>query len=104
MNYYYPYYVNPVSIGRPSLFYSLFNRGGFSLNTLLNGAQRALGLVNQALPIIKEAAPMMRNARTMFKVMNEFKKIDSPINTNTQTISEEKPLYSDNGSGPTFFA
>ncbi len=105
MNYYYPYYyVNPTNMTSPNLFSALSNR--FSLNTLLNGAQRTLGLVNQAIPIIKEAAPMMRNARTMFKVMNEFKKIDTPISKQTSNeVTEEKAQdYMPSESGPTFFA
>lgn len=106
MNYYYPYYyVNPASISNSNIFSSLFNRGGFSFNSLLNGAQRTLGLVNQVLPIIKEAAPLMRNAKTMFKVMNEFKKIDVPnnsINGDTNLINDKH--VTTNYGGPTFFA
>ena len=53
---------------------------------------------------------MMRNAKTMFKVMNEFKKVDSlnsssVIKTNTnlnQSNYNETYLY--NNGGPTFFA
>lgn len=105
MHYYYPYYyVNPASVSNSNIFSSLFNRG-FSFNSLLNGAQRTLGLVNQALPIIKEAAPLMRNAKTMFKVMNEFKKIDVPnnsINDDTKLINDNR--VTTNYGGPTFFA
>ena len=109
MNYYNPYYYFPVSSG--SGISSLFGRG-FSFSSILNGAQRALGLFNQALPLIKEAAPMMRNARTMFRVMNEFKKIDSPSKKENGNITSgvssnsfdevDKNHFFNNG-GPTFF-
>lgn len=108
MNYYNPYYfMNPVSTSSPSLFSGLLGRS-FSFGSLLDGAQRTLGLVNQALPLIKEAAPMMRNAKTMFKVMNEFKKMEAPSN-NSINVSNKKPentelnKYNCNNGGPTFF-
>ncbi len=111
MNYYNPYYLmSPVNMAEsPRLFSGIFGRGGFTLGTILNGAQRTLGLVNQAIPIIKEAAPMMRNAKTMFKVMNEFKKMDAPSKGSDSSIvlennsaSGEKNNYQIS-SGPTFF-
>lgn len=113
MNYYNPYFfVNPTSAGYGSGISSLFGRG-VSFSSILNGAQRALGLFNQALPLIKEAAPMLRNAKTMFRVMNEFKKIDSPSNNNfvnsTSSIGLQKNTQDNNrylfdNGGPTFFA
>ena len=110
MNYYNPYYFIPVSSS--SGISSLFGRG-FSFSSILNGAQRALGLFNQALPLIKEAAPMMKNARTMFRVMNEFKKIDSPskngdsnfisdVSSNNLNSGNKEHVF--NNGGPTFFA
>ena len=114
MNFYNPYYMSmPIASGRG--ISSLFGRGGFNLGNLLNGAQRTLGLINQAIPLIKQAAPMVRNAKTMFKVMNEFKKVDTPqTKINKELQSEQKNVYdssvtdsqfndfSSNG-GPTFF-
>lgn len=95
MNFYNPYYyMTPVSNG---LFSSL--RNGINWSGILNGTQRTLNLINQAIPLVKQAAPMVRNAKTMFKVMNEFKKVDTPNNekqiNNTETITEI--------NGPTFF-
>ena len=112
MNYYNHYYFIPSGVGNGPGISSLFGRG-FNFSSILNGAQRALGLFNQALPLIKEAAPMMRNARTMFRVMNEFKKIDSPSNKNSDNTilsgssdnyinSNQKSVF--NNGGPTFFA
>ncbi len=105
MNYYNPYYMMS-PIPQTSRISSLFGKGGINFNTLLNGAQRVLGLANQALPLIKEAAPMMRNAKTMFKVMNEFKKIDTPSKSKTEKSNGD--IKSNNreltNNGPTFFA
>lgn len=109
MNYYNPYYfASPTNMGFGSGISSLFNRG-FNFGSILNGAQRFLSLFNQALPLIKEAAPMMRNARTMFRVMNEFKKIDSPSkdisdspSSDIKKDNSEDHKYVFNG-GPTFF-
>lgn len=116
MNFYNPYYyVMPTatnSLGR-GLFGNAL-RGGINWSNLLNGAQRTLGLVNQAIPLVKQAAPMVRNAKTMFKVMNEFKKVETPVNQesnenideeNIQNISTNTDIIQTNSyGGPTFFA
>lgn len=117
MNFYNPYYyMMPTAtsgLGRGLLGGAA--RGGINWSSILNGAQRTLGLVNQAIPLVKQAAPMVRNAKTMFKVMNEFKKVETP-NTNTnntvsnENITNETVSSSDNtniqmvsNGGPTFF-
>lgn len=112
MNFYNPYYyVMPMAssgLGRGLLGGTL--RSGINWGSLLNGAQRTLGLVNQAIPLVKQAAPMVRNAKTMFKVMNEFKKVETPNNQNSNSVTnnveptseENVQLVSD--GGPTFFA
>ena len=113
MNFYNPYYyVMPMAssgLDRGLLGGTL--RSGSNWGSLLNGAQRTLGLVNQAIPLVKQAAPMVRNAKTMFKVMNEFKKVDTPLNdqssnsvtNNAEPTSEENVQLVSDG-GPTFFA
>ncbi len=116
MNYYNPYYMmTPMtSPARPGLF-GLLSRGAgrsFSLSSIINGTQKTLGLVNQAIPIVKQVTPIMRNAKTMFKVMNEFKKVDTPTNgssnNNIKTsenaeINEATSQHNSVSSGPTFF-
>ncbi len=115
MNFYNPYMFYPYStLSTPAstgLLGSSIGRG-FSFSSLLNGAQKTLNFVNQAIPVVKQVSPMMKNAKTMFRVMNEFKKVDTPNNvrTNSKTVSNptsnfesniETPLANDNG--PTFF-
>ena len=124
MNYYNPYFSSfpynytPLNaIGSTStksgLFSSLF--GGGKLSSFINGTQKTLNIINQAIPIVKQMSPVMRNAKTMFRVMNEFKKVDTPIANNKVEISntnvlekkeeeviEEKPIVT-NSNGPTFF-
>ena len=100
MNYYYPYYsFIPYQAARPGLF-GLLTRSfrGFNLSSLINGTQRTLGLVNQAIPVIKQMSPVVKNAKTMFRVMNEFKKADTPVKTVSKEVSNEI------NEGPTFFA
>lgn len=114
MNFYNPYYMSlPIASSRG--ISSLFGRGGLNFGSLLNGAQRTLGLINQAIPLIKQAAPMVRNAKTMFQVMNEFKKVETPnenesvgnqVNTESSPKVKQDELVqmnSVNDSGPTFF-
>lgn len=118
MNFYNPYYymmpTTTSSLGRGLLGSTV--RGGINWSTILNGAQRTLGLVNQAIPLVKQAAPMMRNAKTMFRVMNEFKKVETPntninnsnLPSNANNTSEINPSSAEKVSmvsdtGPTFF-
>ena len=112
MNFYNPYYyMMPTAtsgLGRGLLGGAI--RGGINWSSILNGAQRTLGLVNQAIPLVKQAAPMVRNAKTMFKVMNEFKKVETPTN-NTMANNTNVDISSSNNEdiqmisdgGPTFF-
>ena len=118
MNYYNPYFLYPyTSMANPTtngILGGVLGSRGFSFSTLLNGAEKTLNFVNQAIPVVKQVSPMMRNAKTMFRVMNEFKKVDTPTNTQPQTpvannsnIQSEKTTSEINFSsdaGPTFFA
>lgn len=115
MNYYNPYFLYPYStLSAPTT--NLLGSGlgkGFSFSSLLNGAQRTLNFVNQAIPVVKQVSPMMKNAKTMFRVMNEFKKVDTKeqkpqtikqniSSENTANIVSKSSLA--NEAGPTFFA
>lgn len=118
MNYYNPYftaYPFAASVGtRTGLFSRLFR--GINMSSILSGTQKTLNIVNQTIPLIKQAQPILRNAKTMFRVMNEFKKVDTPISaqksTNNKTdvikedsLKKETTQYVSNSNyGPTFFA
>lgn len=85
--------------------------GGIKWGSIVNGTQKTLGIVNQAIPLVKQVRPVFNNAKTMFRVMNEFKKVDTSstgvaTETKTETSVNEssettKSVISD--SGPTFF-
>lgn len=119
MNYYMPYFNMYPSMSIPGaassasrgLFARLFGRG-LNWGNILNTAQKTLGLVNQAIPVIKQVTPVMKNAKTIFKVMNEFKRVDSPttieptINEIAKTKEDTTPKQTNNISfdgSPTFF-
>lgn len=82
MNYYNPYFQMLPSVAptaKTGLFRGLLSGArGINWGTILNNTQRTLGIINQAIPVVKQVSPVMKNARTMFQVMNEFKKMDSP--------------------------
>lgn len=119
MNYYnpyfnaYPYMMGISQVPRVGLMSRIFGRG-INFSSILSGTQKTLNVVNQTIPIIKQATPIMKNAKTMFKVMNEFKKVDTPTSNNpsnivnniNQTYVEETfdDSYRLNNYGPTFFA
>lgn len=124
MNYYNPYFYSmPNTIANTSnlgLFSRLLGGRSITLGGILNGTQRALNFANQAIPLVKQIRPMIGNAKTMFRVMNEFKRTESPkqnvrvnkvqnnlnsnINNNEnlkETIQNDNYISSD--EGPTFF-
>ena len=85
MNYYNPYfYTMPTTLAAPKvgIFSRLFGGSGITLGGILNGTQRALNFANQAIPLVKQVKPMVGNAKTMFKVMNEFKRVETPNKVN----------------------
>lgn len=117
MNYYYNFpfmmpHTNPGLFSNFGLFGSLF-RGGINWSSLLSGTQKTLNVINQIIPIVKQIPPIYRNAKTMFRVMNEFQKIDNtPSKTNDVNVSPTSPTPSTNyqkkvnqnySNGPTFF-
>lgn len=89
--------------------------GNFNFGSILTGTGKVLNIVNQSIPVIKQTAPVLRNAKTMFKVMNEFKKNDTPIsnNNNSNTSSNNVKVGTEDATstktdysvsnGPTFF-
>ena len=101
--YYMPLANTPVKAG---LFRSLFR--GVNLGKILTNTGKTLNVINQTLPIVKQASPIIRNTKTMFKVMNEFKKVDTPPTKNQQkeeipvNIEKQTPSSSVD-QGPTFF-
>lgn len=109
MNYYNPYFVSmqpAVFTQKAGLFSRLFN--GINLGKILNGTQKVLNFANQTIPLVQQVRPMIGNAKTMFKVMNEFKKVDTPdlpkkevkTQVTDDTFSNSSTDYSE---GPTFF-
>ena len=117
MNYYNPYFYSiPTTLSTPKvgLFSRLFGGNGITLGGILNGTQRVLNFANQAIPLVKQVRPMIGNAKTMFKVMNEFKRVEKPkenINNkptnNISKIKQEETIiennYTSTDEGPTFF-
>lgn len=115
MNYYNPYfgypYMGTTAAQSGGIFSKLFGKN-LSWGSILSGTQKTLGVVNQAIPIVKQVSPVMKNAKTMFRIMNEFKKVDTPISTTNNDTSkneisdnesEKNTIYSKNNNGPTFF-
>lgn len=114
MNYVNPYYYTiPTNFVQPKigLLGRLFGSTGVSIGNFLNGTQRVLNIANQTIPLVKQVRPMIGNAKTVFKVMNEFKRVNTPINTNSNSnyqnnISEETKEIENKQiieEGPTFF-
>ena len=116
MNYYNPYftypYLNSIPTNSGGILSRLFGRG-INWSSLLSGTQKTLSVVNQAIPLVKQVSPVMKNAKTMFKIMNEFKKVDTPVTNNNQiqniNLNEKDKKIEDStieiktNNGPTFF-
>jgi hypothetical protein len=88
------------------LFSKIFG-GNLSFGSILSGTQKTLNIVNQAIPIVKQAGPVINNTKTMFKVMNEFKKVETPKSEKKVTKIENDKTNENNiqnENSPTFFA
>lgn len=111
MNYYNPYMtMTPFMMNQPvktGLFSKLLGGNGITLSSILSGTQKAIGFANQAIPLVKQVGPTLRNAKTMFSVMNEFKKVDTPTASPTVKNEPEKKDETietvSSEDGPTFF-
>lgn len=115
MNYNPYYYMTPYIAQTPirnGVFGSFFRSvRGINWSSILGGTQKALNIANQAIPVIRQITPMINNAKTMFRVMNEFKKVETPetSDSNEQVVSEIKETdnllieNSNYNDGPTFF-
>lgn len=102
MNYYYPYMNIPTS--STGLLSKIF-KNGINWSTILTNTQKTLNIVNQTIPLVKQVGPVVNNAKTMFKVMNEFKKVETPKNNTSRTIEkiDNTTNSSINNNNPTFF-
>lgn len=114
MNYYnpyfsmYPYTAAPASTGL--LGRAIGGASGIKWSSILSGTQKVLGVANQAIPMIKQVRPVVHNAKTMFRVMNEFKKVDVPSSSTTNQTTENSVVQEETNQtsetyqdGPTFF-
>ena len=107
MNYYNPYFV-PYSTITPTntgLFSRLLGGSKITLSSILSGTGKVVNFANQAIPLVKQINPVIKNAKTMFKVMNEFKKVETPTTNDSKNIDEQKKevVITTNTEGPTFF-
>ena len=77
-----------------------------TFSSLLNGASKTLGVINQAIPVFYQVKPIWNNARTMFRVVKEINSKDNSDSSNNvtkqTTNSPQKKVETDNA--PTFFA
>lgn len=116
MNFYNPYYHNiPTNLVQPKIGFlgKLFGKTGVSIGNFLNGTQKVLNIANQTIPLVKQVKPMISNAKTMFKVMNEFKRVEKPniqvnkddnyIDISNVTENTNSNEYLNKNEGPTFF-
>lgn len=109
MNYYYPYFQMPYAMASVPARTGLRGLlGNIKWSSILSGTQKTLNVVNQAIPLVKQAKPIINNAKTMFRVMNEFKKVDTSNNIKPNKQSEKiveqnsKEIIENNN--PVFFA
>lgn len=88
---YNPYgYIMPYTntMAKTGLFRGLFKN--LNLGTILTNTGKTLNIVNQTIPIIKQVSPIVKNAKSMFKIMNEFKRVDEVPKVATKSKPIEK--------------
>lgn len=63
----------------------------FSFSSLLNGASKTLGVINQAIPVVNQVKPIWNNAKTMFrmaKIINSDDKKEEITKENNTKVKE----------------
>lgn len=105
MNYYNPYFIPYTSVPTSTgLFSRLLGGNKLTLSSILSGTGKVVNFANQAIPLVKQINPVIKNAKTMFKVMNEFKKVETPNKVQNSTEEKKEEVIStSNTGGPTFF-
>lgn len=108
MNYYLPYTMPYIENAKTKGLLSKIFKNGINWSSFLSNTQKTLNIVNQTIPVIKQMGPMVNNAKTMFKIMNEFKKVDTPKKQenkqNKQIIEKKQENQTQiNYNNPTFF-
>lgn len=68
----------------------------FSWTGLLNGASKTLGVINQAIPVVYQVKPIWNNAKTMFRVVKELNKSDTPNHTSNSNTNAMNSTTSSN--------
>jgi hypothetical protein len=96
------------NVTRTGLFSRLFGSiRNINFSSILSGTQKTLNVVNQTIPLVKQITPVIKNAKTMFKVMNEFKRVNTPsikkVKENNNVIKEENVEFKKINNGPVFF-
>lgn len=104
-----PNYIAPVP--RISSFLGRSTTAGASkitFSSILNGASKTLGVINQAIPVAYQIKPIWNNAKTMFRVVKGLNSKDDQTNsTNSinQTINKNNSVQKkEQTNAPTFFA
>ena len=107
----YPFYTNPsyYTAGMGNGLLGGSSAGGllrgiaskWSWNGFLTSTGKTLNVINQAIPIFYQVRPIVRNAKTMFRVMNEFKKVDEqPVNTQSQIVPSSQETQTEKNYTP----
>lgn len=68
-----------------------------TFGSILNGASKTLGVINQAIPVFYQVKPIVNNAKTMFKVAREIntndKKSTTKVSNTLNTNEVNKPNF-----------
>ena len=63
---------------------------GLDLVVTLGTSSTLLNVVNQTIPIVKQVSPIVKNAKSMFKIMDEFKRVDEVPKVATKSKPTKK--------------
>ena len=77
-----------------------------TFSSILNGASKTLGVINQAIPVVYQVKPIWKNAKTMLRVARELNSNNNEHTPKKQPVvtkqkEEQKKESVDNS--PTFF-
>ena len=97
-----PNYMAPVPRISSLFSKNLANTSKISFTSILNGASKTLGVINQAIPVFYQVKPIWNNARTMLRVAKGLRTVDSKENSSAP--AKEDNVIKKEQNAPVFFA
>ena len=98
-----PNYIAPVPRINSLFSKNIASTSKITFTSILNGASKTLGVINQAIPVFYQVKPIFNNARTMIRVAKGLKSTDIKEDIKIAPKTDNQ-IKKEQTNAPTFFA